>query len=30
MTDFLFLGITILLFLASLGLIRLCDRLLEK
>jgi hypothetical protein len=30
MTDFGYLAVTIVLFLASLGLIRLCERLMEK
>jgi hypothetical protein len=30
MTDILYLVLTLLLFSASLGLIRLCDRLMEK
>jgi hypothetical protein len=30
MTDILYLGLTMVLFFASLGLILLCDRLMEK
>jgi hypothetical protein len=30
MTDLVYIGITILLFIASLGLIRLCEGLMEK